>query len=169
VIIMTKSILNSALLSFIAVSLLAFAMPVEVIAAPRGGGGQVERGGNASANRNANVNANANANRNTNANVNRNTNVNQNVNVNKNVNVNVDGGYNNNYNNNYHPVARAAAVGATVAVTAAVVGSIVTPAQMPPSCVQVNNGGVVYMQCGSTWYQPQYQGSNVTYVVVNQP
>lgn len=25
------------------------------------------------------------------------------------------------------------------------------------------------MQCGSTWYQPQYQGSNVTYVVVNQP
>jgi hypothetical protein len=167
VIIMTKSVLNAAFSSFIAVSLLAFAMPVEVLAAPRDGGGQASRGGNANANRN--VNANANVNRNANVNANANVNRNTNVNVNKNVNVNVDGGYNTRYNNNYHPVATAAAVGATVAVTAAVVGAIVTPAQLPPSCVQVNSGGVVYLQCGSTWYQPQYQGSNVTYLVVNQP
>jgi hypothetical protein len=49
------------------------------------------------------------------------------------------------------------------------VGSIFTPAQMPSSCVQVIQYNVAYMQCGSTWYQPQYQGSDVTYVVVNAP
>lgn len=164
---MAKSIVNTALLPVIASALLVFALPVEVSAAPRDGGGQASRGGNANATRNAS--ANTNANRNSNANVNANVNRNTNVNVNKNVNVNVDGGYNNNYNNSYHPVARAAAVGATVAVTAAVVGAIVTPAQLPPSCVEVNRAGVVYLQCGATWYQPQYQGSNVTYIVVNQP
>jgi hypothetical protein len=26
-----------------------------------------------------------------------------------------------------------------------------------------------YYQCGSTWYQPAYQGSQVTYAVVNPP
>ena len=40
---------------------------------------------------------------------------------------------------------------------------------MPPNGVQVSRYNTIYMQCGSTWYQPQYQGSNVTYVVVNQP
>jgi hypothetical protein len=54
-------------------------------------------------------------------------------------------------------------------VTAAVVGAIVTPAQLPTNCVQVIRYNTSYMQCGSSWYQPQYQGSNVTYVVVNQP
>jgi hypothetical protein len=29
--------------------------------------------------------------------------------------------------------------------------------------------GVSYQQCGSSWYQPQYVGSQVTYVVVNPP
>ena len=66
-------------------------------------------------------------------------------------------------------MAAAAAVTATVAVTAAVVGAIFTPAQMPSNCVQVIQYNVAYMQCGSTWYQPQYQGSDVTYVVVNAP
>jgi hypothetical protein len=84
-----------------------------------------------------------------------------NVNVDRNVNVNVDnhGGW----DNDYHPVARAAAVGATVAVTAAVVGSMV--AAPPPGCVPVNYGGMVYQQCGSTWYQPQ----GTQYIVVNAP
>jgi len=49
---------------------------------------------------------------------------------------------------------------ATVAVTAAVVGSV------PPNCTAVNYGGMVYQQCGSTWYQPQYVGSQVQYIVV---
>jgi hypothetical protein len=30
-------------------------------------------------------------------------------------------------------------------------------------------GGYTYYQCGSTWYQPAYQGSQVTFVVVNPP
>ena len=88
-------------------------------------------------------------------NSNRNTNV---SNVNVNVNNNSGG-----WDNDYHPVAGAMAVGATIAVTSAVIGSIVnTP---PPGCVPVNYSGMVYQQCGTTWYQPQ--GSQ--YVVTNPP
>ena len=95
----------------------------------------------------------------------RNTSVN-NVNVNRNVNVNVDrhgGCCGGGWDHDYHPVAAAAAVGATVAVTSAVVGSIVR--SVPPSCVPVNYGGMIYQQCGSTWYMPQ--GSQ--YLVVTPP
>jgi hypothetical protein len=91
----------------------------------------------------------------------RNTSVN-NVNAQRNVNVNVQGQSGccgGGWDNDYHPVATAAAIGAT----AAIVGSIVrTP---PPGCVPVNYGGMVYQQCGNTWYQPQ--GSQ--FVVVNPP
>ena len=88
-----------------------------------------------------------------------------NVNVDRNVNVNVEGnrGCCGGWDNDYHPVATAAAVTAGVAVTSAVVGSMVR--SVPPSCVPVNYGGMVYQQCGGTWYQPQ--GSQ--YVVVNPP
>src|SRR5262245_55007718 len=88
-----------------------------------------------------------------------------NVSVERNVNVNVEGhgGCCGGWDNDYHPVARAAAVTGAVAVTSAVVGSMV--ASVPPNCVPVNYGGMVYQQCGSTWYQPQ--GSQ--YVVVNPP
>jgi hypothetical protein len=74
-----------------------------------------------------------------------------NVNVDRNVNVNVSGNNccNNGWDNDYHPVATAAAITAT----AAVIGSIVRAP--PPGCVPVNYGGVVYQQCGSTWYAPQ--------------
>jgi hypothetical protein len=93
------------------------------------------------------------------ANVNRNTNINSN----RNVNVNVDRGGCCGWDNDYHPVATAAAVTATVAVTSAVVGSIVR--SVPSGCSVVNYGGLVYQQCGTTWYQPQ--GSQ--YIVVNPP
>ena len=89
-----------------------------------------------------------------------------NVNVDRNVNVNVSGNNNccnNGWDNDYHPVATAAAVGAAVAVTSAVIGSIVRAP--PPGCVPVNYGGMVYQQCGGTWYAPQ--GSQ--FVVVNPP
>jgi hypothetical protein len=87
-----------------------------------------------------------------------------NVNVSRNVNVNVEqqgccGGW----DNDYHPVARAAAVGTAVAVTSAVVGSLV--AAPPPGCVPVNYGGMVYQQCGGTWYAPQ----GAQFIVVNPP
>jgi len=90
---------------------------------------------------------------------------NTNVNVNRNVNVNVDQGgcCHGGWDNDYHPVATAAAVTATVAVTSAVIGSMVRT--VPPGCVPVNYGGMVYQQCGSTWYQPQ----GGQYVVINPP
>ena len=87
-----------------------------------------------------------------------------NVNVDRNVNVNVEGGgCCGGWDNDYHPVATAAAVGAAVAVTSAVIGAMVP--SVPPNCAPVNYGGMVYQQCGNTWYQPQ--GSQ--YVVVNPP
>ena len=88
-----------------------------------------------------------------------------NVNVDRNVNVDVEGhgGCCGGWDNDYHPVATAAAVGAGIAVTSAIIGSIVR--SVPPGCVPVNYGGMVYQQCGSTWYQPQ--GSQ--YVVINPP
>jgi hypothetical protein len=94
----------------------------------------------------------------------RNTSVN-NVNVNRNVNVNANRGgcCNNGWDNDYHPVATAAAVTATVAVTSAVIGSMVRT--VPAGCVPVNYGGIVYQQCGSTWYQPQ----GGQYIVINPP
>jgi hypothetical protein len=98
----------------------------------------------------------------------RNTSVNS-VNVNKNVNVNIDndrhGGWDNDHH--HHPIATAAAVTATVAVTAAIVGSIVNT--VPSGCVATNYNGVIYQQCGGSWYQPQYVGSTVQYVVINSP
>jgi hypothetical protein len=83
------------------------------------------------------------------------------VNANKNVNINVDsrGGW----DNDYHPLATTAAVVATAAVIGSVVRSV------PSNCVPVNYSGMVYQQCGSTWYQPQYVGSQVQYVVINPP
>jgi hypothetical protein len=81
-----------------------------------------------------------------------------NVNVQRNVNVDVEGcsgrcgGWD-------HPVAAAAVVAGTVAA----IGTIV--AAPPPNCVPVNYGGMVYQQCGGTWYAPQ----GPQYVVVNPP
>ncbi|WP_228727199.1 hypothetical protein [Novosphingobium aureum] len=94
-----------------------------------------------------------------------------NVNINHNVNVNSNRHYDNHHHHDHwddwddhwHPVRTAA----TVAVTAAVVGSIVR--SIPPNCSTVMVNGVSYSQCGSTWYQPQYSGSSVQYVVVNPP
>jgi hypothetical protein len=91
-----------------------------------------------------------------------NVNINRNVNVNRNVRVDVD-----RHGWGYHPIATGVAVGATAAVTAAVIGSVVNT--LPPSCTTAITNGITYYQCGSTWYQPQYAGSNVTYVVVNPP
>ena len=112
------------------------------------------------------VRSRANANVNRNVNVNQNVNVNRNINVDRDIDVNVHGGYGC-CGCCYHPVATAAAVTATAVVTAAVVGSIVHT--LPPSCTAIMVGGLTYQQCGSTWYQPQFAGTSVTYVVVNAP
>jgi len=96
-----------------------------------------------------------------NRNVNHNVNVNQNVNVNRHVDVDVD------VDHGWNPVAGAVVATAAVATTAAVVGSVVH--SVPPSCVPVMINGMTYQQCGSTWYQPQYVGSTVQYVVIAPP
>jgi len=114
-----------------------------------------------SVNRAANTNVNRNENVNTNVNRNTNVNVNSNVNVNRNYNVNVEA------DRNWHPVAAAAVTTAAVATTAAVIGSVTRT--LPPACVPVQAGAVVYQQCGGTYYQPQYVGSAVQYVVVSPP
>ena len=88
-----------------------------------------------------------------------------NVNVSRHVDIDVDnhhgGCCGHGWDNDYHPVATAVAVTAAVAVTSAVVGSIVR--SVPPGCVPVNYGGIIYQQCGSTWYQPQ----GTQYIVIN--
>jgi hypothetical protein len=98
--------------------------------------------------------------------VNRNVNRNTNVNVNRHVDVDVDVD-----RRHYHPVARAAATTAAVTtaavVTSAVVGSMVRT--LPPACSAVVVNGLTYQNCGGAWYQPQYAGTSVTYVVVNPP
>ena len=97
-------------------------------------------------------------NKKTNVNVNNNRNTNVNVNANRRVDVDVD------VDRGFHPVATIA----TVAVTAAVIGSM-TPSLPPSGCVPVMVGNVMYQQCGPTWYQPQYAGTSVQYVVVVAP
>ena len=129
------------------------------MAEARGGGGGLGGGGGggrAGGGRDVQVNNSQRDVRTTNV---RNTSVN-NVNVNRNVNVDVDrrgGGW----NDNYHPVAT------TVAASAVVVGSVVR--SVPPNCSPHNYKGMVYQQSGSSWYQPQYVGRDVQYVVVNPP
>jgi hypothetical protein len=86
--------------------------------------------------------------------------------VNRNVNVDVDNDWDH-HGGDYHPVATAAWVTATVAVTSVVVGSIVH--SVPPNYQTVVASGATYSQCGSTWYQPSYAGSQVQYVVVKPP
>lgn len=68
------------------------------------------------------------------------------------------------YHRRRYPVAAAAAA---TAVTAAAIGSIVY--SLPPSCRTVNYNGFVYQECGDVWYQPQYAGDQITYVVINPP
>jgi hypothetical protein len=116
-----------------------------------------------------NVNHNRNVNRNTN--VNRNRNVNRNTNVNVNRNVNVHGGYHGGYhgNNYYHNDGIGVGGAIAIGVAGMAIGSMVTAAALPPSCSTVSVNGMTYQQCGSTWYQPQYSGSQVNYIVVNPP
>src|SRR5262245_23591172 len=165
---MTSSLKASFLVSLAVFVLGSFALTPMAEAAGRGGGGggggaRAGGGGAHAQANNSRADARTNNVRNTSVN---NTNVNRNTNINKstNVNVNVDthGGCCG-WDNDYHPVATAAAVTATVAVTSAVIGSMVRT--VPAGCVPVNYGGIVYQQCGSTWYQPQAG----QYVVINPP
>ena len=108
-----------------------------------------------------------------NTNINRTKNVNRNTNVNVNRNVHVHGGYQGGYHGGgyYHDHDDGIGVGGAIAIGVAgmAIGSMITAAALPPSCSTVSVNGVTYQQCGSTWYQPQYSGSQVNYIVVNPP
>jgi len=150
----TQSAPKFLALSLIAISLLTFGMPPDASARGNGNRPNVSRpshGGHGGGRPNRPNRPNVNHNNNTN------------------ININVDGDRHGHRSHHRHPVATAAAVTAAVVVTSAVVGSVVRANQMPSNCVQVIRYNTAYMQCGSSWYQPQYQGSNVTYVVINQP
>ena len=134
----------------LAVLLLVSVATTPVLAAAARGGARAGAGHNVQPN-NSRADARTNDVRSTSVN---NVNVNRNVNV-----VAVDQGR----NGWDHPVAGAMVVGGAIAATAAVVGSMVST--VPPNCVPVNYGGMVYQQCGSTWYASQ--GSQ--FVVVNPP
>ena len=167
---MKRSIARQIFDSVFAVGV-AFALAGAGIHAQRGAArSSVSRG--ASVNRSASVDRSANVNRSASvdrsANINSNVNVNRNVNVDRDVDVNVDRRYGGSgYGCCYNPVGRAAVATAAAVTTAAVVGSMVH--SLPPSCQAVSVNGYTYQQCGSTWYQPQFQGSSVTYVVINPP
>ena len=163
---MNKSFSKLFLAPLAVVVLASFAMAPAAAAGARGGGGGGSGGGaraggssGGGAKQSAQPN---NSKADSRSNDVRSTSVNNtNVNVNKNVNVNVDqhggvGGWD-------HPVAGAIVVGGAIAVTAAALGS--TVAAVPVGCVPVNYGGMVYQQCGATWYAPQ----GPQFVVVNPP
>jgi hypothetical protein len=61
----------------------------------------------------------------------------------------------------------AAAGFAAGAVAATALGSTVY--DLPSSCTTTVVNGVTYTQCGDVWYQPQFQGTTTSYVVVNPP
>lgn len=112
------------------------------------------------------VRSQATSNLNNNANRNVNRNINQNINRDLNVDVDVHHDYDwgNDWNDHYHPVA----IAATAAVTTAIImGSYYRT--LPPNCVTIYRGAVVYYQCGTYWYQPIYSGSSVQYQVVPAP
>ena len=136
----------------------------------RRGGGGARRGGarsrpsSRSTHRSSNRSRNKNVNRNTNKNVNRNVN----RNVNKNVNVNV------NHNNRYyggHGRGYGYYGGRPIVAfsTGLVIGSIIASASMPTSCVTTYVNGISYRRCGSSYYQPFYEGDTMVYRVVNSP
>ena len=115
----------------------------------------------ANAGREVKNNTRTSVNKNTNKNVNVNSNKNVNVNTNRHVDVDVD------VDRHHHPIGTAVAVGATIAVTSAIVGSMVYA--LPPACVPVQIGAMLYQQCGGAYYQPQYVGTSVQYIVVAPP
>jgi len=166
-----KKSFNKFFLAPLTVLVLASFALAPIAEAGRGGGGGARAGGGGGGGAHAggggnrqinNSHADVRTNNVRNTSVNNVNNRNTNINSNRNVNVNVDnnrGGW----DNDYHPVATAAAVTAAVVVTSAVVGSMVRT--VPAGCVPVNYGGMIYQQCGSTWYQPQ--GSQ--YIVINPP
>lgn len=143
----------------------AMMLPVEVAEAARGG---ARASGQTSVNRPAaNSTARGAGNRASTSSSSRSVNRSTSVSRSTNIDIDVDNGCcDNDWGDgdlDDNPVARAAIITGTVAA----IGSIVR--QPPANCVPVVHQDITYQQCGSTWYQPQYSGTNVQYVVVSPP
>lgn len=103
-------------------------------------------------------------NRNVNRNYNRNHNINRNVN--RNVNVNVNHRYYGGYGRGYGYYGGRPVLAFT---TGLVIGSVIAASTMPTTCTTVVANGISYRQCGSSYYQPFYQGDTLVYKVVASP
>lgn len=133
-------------------------------------GGEVVSGGRGNNLGTGNRNNVGTGNRNTVGNGNRN-NINtgnrNNINIDRdgirNINTDVDRGWYPGYGYGYGYGAAAAAG----AIVGAAIGSTIYA--LPPSCVSSVYTGYTYYHCGDVWYQAQYQGDDVVYVVVEQP
>ncbi|SFV57369.1 Similarity [hydrothermal vent metagenome] len=49
------------------------------------------------------------------------------------------------------------------------IGSVIAASTMPTTCTTVAVGGVSYRKCGSSYYQPFYEGDTLVYRVVSSP
>lgn len=116
-------------------------------------------------------NANVNRFSNNNINVNRRNTV---VNVNRNVNIRVSRYYDNGYDNDVGNFVAGAVVGGIIgsAVTRAaqptvVIGSSITT--LPSGCTTIITNDVTYHRCGTAYYRPYYDGSNLVYTLEPSP
>ncbi|WP_313950177.1 DUF2092 domain-containing protein [Accumulibacter sp.] len=74
---------------------------------------------------------------------------------------------NGNANRSSRPGAPGVAIAAAAAVTAAEVGSM--GRTLPANCVPYVHRGLTYQQCGGAYYQPQFSGGSLVYMVVDRP
>ena len=91
----------------------------------------------------------------------RNTDRDRNTNINNDIDVDVDDGWGG--GDWDYPVGAGLAIGMGAAITSAAIGSMYY--SLPPNCGYMYS----YYNCGGVWYEPQYQGESVTYVVVEAP
>lgn len=67
----------------------------------------------------------------------------------------------------FEVMGKAAAVTAGVGITAAVIGEIFD--DEPSDCQQSVSNNQTYLYCNGVWYQPVMAGSNMQYVVIEDP
>lgn len=124
----------------------------------RAGAREVRSSTRTSVNRNVNVDRN----------VHRDVNVNRHTDVHVRRDIDVDVDYHHHHHGGYrYPVATGIGVAAAATATALAIGTMVRA--LPPACSAVVVNGFTYQNCSGVWYQPQYAGTQVTYVVINEP
>ena len=92
--------------------------------------------------------------------------VNKNINRNVNRNVNVNHRYYGGHGHGYGYYGDRAIYGFAVGL---VIGSMVAASTMPTTCTTVVTNGISYRRCGSSYYQPFYQGDTLVYKIVAAP